>query len=549
MWHPALGNFSIAITHGLPTTQRLFDEGLNLAFNFNQREAQHRFNLTVHEEPDSCPMCWWGLAYAHGPYLNQPHGIHVDDPVIGLAAATRASSLAATAALSAKERGLIAVMATRFPPAGGNWTAAAERYVSELDALHTQLPSDIDIQIFLAEALMLTMCGLDGYHFYSADGTPHPRAKRAEALLVDAMTMEGASLHPYAPHLLIHLTEPSDASNASSPAFNGSSATGAARGLPSAALLASALATTDNQHLLHMPAHVYLRVGRYADAWSQNQEVAHRADADYLAHGQRPYAPAHDVAFGLYGACMAGMRAAAYASSATLRSIYQAYPDRSDGPGPEMGWSLQMTTRLRFGDWAGVVNFDAAMPRKWPYAEVLRHYANGSALLHIGRYVDAQDSFELLEATAVNVISRYQPLVKVARLSLLASLQAHAGVGPAGLLSAASTLEAAVDEQTSWVYDEPPKFHMPMRQCLGRLLLRAEAPERAHDVYAADLRQFPANGYSLWGLRQSMLMQPARYTKAQVATVEGQMAAAWKTADSPLNTSCAAFDRPLAQAV
>ena len=97
------------------------------------------------------------------------------------------------------------------------------------------------------------------------------------------------------------------------------------------------------------------------------------------------------------------------------------------------------------------------------------------------------------------------------------------------------------DEQASWVYDEPPIWHMPMRQCLGRLLLRV-APEQAYDVYAADLRQFPANGYSLWGLRQSMALQPAKYSKAEVHRVEQQMAVAWASADGPLNTSCAAFD-------
>lgn len=547
MWQPSLGNYSLPITHSVRGTQRLFDEGISLVFNFNQDEAQARFNATVVSEPESCAMCWWGVAYSHAPFLNHPYGRIPEDALAGVAAAKRAARVAASSSknLSAKEHGLIAAMATRFPPTvGGNWTAAAARYVASLATLHASLPSDVDVAVFLAEALLLTMCRSDGYHFYRPDGTPRSDATRAGELLLGAMAAErGGSLHPFAPHLYIHLTEPSAPSNATAPSFNASSAKGAARGLPSAELLASRLASTDSQHLLHMPAHVYLRVGRYRDAWYQNEKVAHRADAAYLAHGQIPYAPAHDAAFGLYGACMAGMRSAALTSSETLRSIYLAHPDRPDGPGPEMGWSLQHTTRLRFGDFAGVVSSDRTTPRHWPYAEALRHYANGSALVQLGRHDDANDAYNQLNTAAANASASFAPLLRVARLSLLASLQA-APATPAGLLSAVQSLRAAVDEQTSWVYDEPPKFHMPMRQCLGRLLLRADAPEQAYDVYTADLRQFPANGYSLWGLHQSMVLQPTKFTKAEVEKVSAQMAAAWSAADGPLTTSCAAFDPP-----
>ena len=241
---------------------------------------------------------------------------------------------------------------------------------------------------------------------------------------------------------------------------------------------------------------------------------------------------------------MAGMRTAALTSSATLRSIYLDHPDRPDGPGPEMGWSLQHTTRLRFGDFDGVVAADPTAPRKWPYAEALRHYANGSALVQLGRHDAAAAAYVQFNAAAANASASFAPLLRVARLSLLASLQASAAVGPSGMRAAVQSLRAAVEEQTSWVYDEPPKFHMPMRQCLGRLLLRAGAPDEAYDVYAADLRQFPANGYSLWGLRQSMLLQPSKYSRAEVQTVSAQMAAAWASADVPLTTSCAAFDPP-----
>lgn len=557
MWHPALGNYSMPITHMLPSTQRLFDEGLMLAFNFNQHEAQIWFNLSVATESD-CAMCWWGLAYSHSPYLNQPYSIHPDDPILGLAAARHAANIAAKETkLTPKERGLIAAMATRYPSTPSQepsaWAAPAARYVSALEALYSSLPGDdVDVATFLAEALMLTMCRQDGYHFYDEHtGQPHAYTARAEELLVSAIAQSKASAspHPYAPHLYIHLTEPSSPSNASSSLQTVRSQTsheaGAARGLPSASLLAQSLAGTDNQHLLHMPAHTYLRVGRYADAWRQNQQVAHAADAHYLEHAQRPYAPAHDVAFGLYGACMAGMRKAALASSATLRGIYLSFPDRSDGPGPEMGWSLQYTTLLRFGDFEGVLDLSQWMPRAWPYAHVLRQYAAGSALVQLGRHAEATEAYAQLVHAAAAASPTFAPLVKVARLALLANLQANGSPFNGSLTSAIATLADAVDEQAGWAYDEPPKFHMPLRQCLGRLLLRAHQAERAQAVFSADLTQFPANGYSLWGVHQSMLLQPQRYSKSEVARMEEQMHVAWREADGPLTTSCAAFDPPI----
>eukprot|EP00966_Prymnesium_polylepis_P315624 7292875-Prymnesium_polylepis.1 len=317
--------------------------------------------------------------------------------------------------------------------------------------------------------------------------------------------------------------------------------TGAARGLPYAKELADEFRATDAQHLLHMPSHTYLRTGNYSAVVTQNV-IAAAADERYLANGALPYGPGHDMAFLVYGACMAGMRGAAYNGSDALRAIYAAAPDRPDGPGPEQGWNIFLTTRVRFGDWKAIVAAPTLQPRPWPFAQVLRHYANGTALAQIGRREDALRELSALETALGSIKQEYEGFGKVARLSLLAATQAAPGGD--GLEDAVASLRAAVAEQTSWIYDEPPQWHMPVRQCLGRLLLRTRRWAQAYDTFSADLAVFPANGYSLLGLAQSMIAQPAKYAPDQVKRVEAQMRAAWAPADVPLTTPCAAFDPP-----
>jgi len=247
---------------------------------------------------------------------------------------------------------------------------------------------------------------------------------------------------------------------------------------------------------------------------------------------------------------MAGQRAVAYKTAATLTGIYAASPDRQDGPGPDVGWNLRLTTRVRFGAWQEVVSASPAQPRAWPYSHVVREYANGTALLQLGRVSEAVVAFHALESMLKSVPSAQARYAKVARLSLLAALQARGvaaddgtlGTRSANLSAAIVSLSAAASEQASWLYDEPPKWHMPMRQCLGTVQLQARQPSAAYETFSADLRAFPNNAFSLYGLLQSMLAQPGVYPKARVDQVEKDMHTAWKDADVPLTSACLAFE-------
>ena len=559
-WDPQMGNYSMPIScTDVPEAQRTFDLGLNLAFNFNQGEARSAFTRCAAAAP-RCAMCYWGLAYAHAPFLNHPIK-DAPDVAAGIIAASTAARLAkrhaaagggvaappshgplATApyTYTAKEVGLIDTMGVRYPStATGNQTAANLAYERALSALHTSMPDDDDVSTFLAEASLLLQCIPGGYRFYHPDGTPTARTARTDALLRSVFA-RSSHAHPYAHHLYIHLAEPSR------PSVNASH--GAGRSLPSAAALAAAFAGTDAQHLIHMPTHAYLRSGQYAKTVPLNA-AAHTSDERYLEHGRLPYGPAHNVAFALYGACMAGMRAAAYRTANTLSAIYTASPDRGDGPGPDIGWNLRLTTPLRFGAWHDVIRSDPAQPRPWPYSVVVREYANGTALLKLGRVAEANQRLRSLEEELPRVPPSQAKYAQVARLCLLGALQASGAAGgsaggaaSANLTAAADSLATAASEQNSWMYDEPPKWHMPVRQCLGTVQLRAGQPKAACATFAADLRAFPRNAYSLYGMVRCMRAQPAAFSPDEVEEVAAQMRTAWKDADVPLTSACLAFE-------
>lgn len=280
--------------------------------------------------------------------------------------------------------------------------------------------------------------------------------------------------------------------------------------------------------------HLYLRIGRYAAAVEANR-LATSADQLYTNEGLTPYGPCHNIYFGVYAACMAGMKGKAVKGSLGMRSIYKVNFTRGDAPGPEQGWNAALTTYLRFGDWDAILtDKDATLPAGaplFPFAVVIQHYATGLALLHrqqqqhgaagtvsVSPAAVAQANVELAalqkEAGKVSTaggIYNYTRLVSVANLTLSAAIARATAVlvtipavterkvggvstegghgqgqgrgqvlvyGNSVATSAAELNHAAVamlqrasDEQNSWHYDEPPDWHAPVLQCLGKVLL------------------------------------------------------------------------------
>jgi hypothetical protein len=295
-WSPDMGNYSMSIT-STPKAQELFDEGIRLEFGFDQTEARLCFNRSIAADPD-CAMCWWGLAWSLGPFLNHPMVESLSQLTSAVQAANTAAAMGDKKKLTTKEQLLIKAMGLRYPASiAGNQTETYIAYAAAMQEAHAQLPSDADIAALAAESLLVLQCDDSGYNFYGPDGKPLERVQIADALLQPHIQPHSPLLHPYAQHLFIHLTEPS------TPGFAGKYNAGRAAKIADA--LEEEFKFTDSQHLQHMAGHTYLRIGRYNDAIKANI-VAHNADERFLKNGHTPYGPGHNGAFLVYAAAMDG---------------------------------------------------------------------------------------------------------------------------------------------------------------------------------------------------------------------------------------------------
>jgi hypothetical protein len=255
-WAPSMGNYSMTITAN-PTAQALFNEGIRLEFGFDQTEARIYFNRSIAADRH-CAMCWWGLAWSLGPYLNHPT-VESPSQLTSAAQAAKTAASMGTMKLTQKEQLLIKAMAVRYPASiAGNQTETYIAYAAAMQEAHTQLETDADIAALSAESLLVLQCDDSGYNFYTSDGLPVERVQAADTLLQPHIQPGSLSLHPFAQHLYIHLTEPSASG------FVGKYNAG--RGSKIADALLKEFAPTDSQHLIHMAGHTYLRIGRYGDA-------------------------------------------------------------------------------------------------------------------------------------------------------------------------------------------------------------------------------------------------------------------------------------------
>ena len=552
-----LGNYTIQISTNSTTAQKMFNLGLMHEFGFNQKEARLAMNAAVESDP-LCAMCHWGVAYVNGPFLNHPVMTSAQALATYTAIRKAVSVCAATApsgCSSTEESGLIHALLQRYPSpdASVNQTIGFVAYVDALQSFVEQIGPDAyfaaDAQALLAEAEM----NLESNDYYVDEsmGDTNTTARAFRPYSVRAATVLRAMLdrsptnsnprfwrHPLALHLWIHLTEP---------AVPGRKGAGAGRGENAADLLL-ALSLTGSGHLEHMPGHLYLRIGRYADAVEANK-LAAAADADYTHRNMTPYGPCHNTYFGVYAACMAGMKAEAVRGSIGMRDIYQVDFTRADAPGPEQGWNALCTTYLRFGDWEALLMDGCTLPDTapaFPYARVLQHYARGLAILHSEEHHVQNATAELaaLQMVAAGVstaggLMNLTRLVDVANLTLSAAIARSTG----DLASAIALLQTAAIKQNSWHYDEPPDWHAPVLQCLGKVLLDAGDAAAAEQVYLHDLAVYSENGWGLTGLVQAMEAQPKVHPSSVVAAVKTRLISSWEHADVPLPTSsCAWFE-------
>jgi tetratricopeptide (TPR) repeat protein len=547
-----LGNYTWQISSSKASSQTSFNLGIFHEFGFNQHEARGAMTRAVTQDP-TCAMCFWGLSYSFGPFLNHPVMVDQDQ----LDTTYHAIRTAATLAVTNVEKDLIRATAFRYPDTDlkRNQTLAYLAYSNELSVLYTKYPQDPNIAVLYAESLM----NLEANNYFlhetmgpdaSTSVVPsglRPYSKKANQVLTTMLSSPNRkfSRHPFALHLYIHLTE------AGIPGLKDGAMVG-----EHAADILQRLNYTGSGHLEHMPGHLYLRVGRYSAAARANV-LARVADEYYDMHALVPYGPCHNQYFGVYAACVAGMRSYAIEGSQHMRNVYAVNVTRGDAPGLEQGWNAMLTTYVRFGLWNQILNDTEVAPVNTAlYSQVLRHYSRGFALLHVSGVSGVSGVSVVpveIELAALQKIQRFiiQRAANDAsgfngmavRLSSIANdtLSAAVLLSRGDVQRAIAVLSRAANTQDSAKYDEPPDWHYSTDACVGKVLLDHGLPEQAELAFQKDLKAYPKNGWGLTGLLQTMIVlnKPAN----EIEAIRKMLSKAWKDADIPIpSSSCLAFE-------
>lgn len=512
---PALTGLG-TLHHPVSTTnadaQRFFDQGLRLLYAFNHPESLRAFKEAARLDP-TLAMAHWGQAMALSPNLNAP--MTPENGRLAYAAVQQARTLAARA--SAVERALIDALAARLPADGaGDAAALGKAYAEAMARVAEAHPQDPDVQTLLADAIMNTM----PWDYYQKDGSPKPETRRT------MVTLEGVIAahpdHPGAHHYYIHLLE---ASNDPDRAVQSADRLGAL--MPAAG------------HMVHMPSHIYIRVGRYADAAAANVKAI-EADEDYLsqcqAQGLYPlsYYP-HNLHFLWAAATFEGRSQVAIDAA---RDVAAKVPHHHAGA---VAWNTDfpvtpLLAYVRFGQWRAILT-EPAPPTDSPYANGIWHYARGMAYVAANRLDRAEAEVTALAKAltheAFSTTLKDSPLqtnLQIAARTVEAELAGRRG----NFDEAVRLAEAAVALEDSLPYNEPPVWHQSPRHVLGALLLEAGRPADAERVYREDLARFRENGWALYGLMQSLEAQ-GRGDEAQA--VRARYEKAWQRADLTLTSS------------
>jgi tetratricopeptide (TPR) repeat protein len=411
------------------------------------------------------------------------------------------------------ETAIITALSLRYDEdPGAERRALDSAYASAMKRVAEEYPDDADVLALYAASLM----NLNPWNYWSGDyGARTPNPGTGEILSSLERALELQPDNPGACHYYIHSVE------AAYPERAVACADRLAKLMPGAG------------HIVHMPGHIYIRVGRYADAVEANEHAVH-SDESYIAD-QSPmgiypaaYYP-HNYHFMAFAATMAGM------SEKALEASRIVSPKIPRDIAMEVYWIqnaivLPQLTQLTFGQWEGVLELELPSPDLW-LASALAHYARGVAHAALGQQLAADEEAARLAAVARDADPKGQnDVLNIAMHALRGEMALRSG-DPGKAVSEFSRAAAIED---AMLYEEPPLWYYPVRHSLGRALLEAGRPAEAEAAYREDLLRFPENGWSLIGLANALEAQGdeegARGARVRFGT-------AWKFADVNLTQS------------
>ncbi len=512
-----MGDHHHAITTSDPDAQRYFDQGLVIDFAFNHAESVRSFRAAQTLDPE-CAMCYWGEALALGPNINVTSNgkvVMADDERIAAFAAIQ-KALALKDKVTPAERDYIDALATRY-----NGDPATPRepldqaWASAMRDLHHKYPDDDDAAAVFAESLMNTM----PWDYWLDPDNPKPLTEEVISALETVLDRSPA--HPLAIHLYIHAMEASSQpERAEGPADQLQDL------VPGAG------------HLVHMPSHIYWRVGRYADASLANVKAA-AVDEEYIAacNAQGFYPAAyypHNIHFLWAASSMEGRSAVAIEAGRKVAANVQ-LEMIDQFPGVEFFKTIPMQSLVQFGRWDDVLA-EPQPPENLEYSNGIWHYARAVAYARTGNIEAARAEQAMLGPIKEEADVLFLDTIQYPA-SMLLEIADSLALGEIAMAdndfgAATSHFERAVSVQDELPYTEPPFWYYPTRHSLGKALLAAGNAAEAEAVYRSDLEKYPRNGWAMFGLIQALDAQ-----SKDASDIQKRFDAIWSQADVELTAS------------
>ena len=514
-----LGSHSFTISSKVEGVQDYFNQGLIMAFAFNHAESIRSFKAAQKLDPN-CAICFWGEALALGPNINvTSDGKAIMSPQERLDAFERTNkAMSLIEFASPKEKDFILTLKSRY-----NGDVNSSRvpldiaYAEAMEALSSKYPDDTDAASLYAEALMNTM----PWNYWAEDGNPKPDTIKVINTIESVLDKDPN--HPLAIHLYIHAVEAS-----SDPGRAEEAADRLADLVPGAG------------HLVHMPSHIYWRVGRYEDASLANIAAA-KVDEEYIAQcNAQGFYPAlyypHNVHFLWAASTMEGMSDLSIESAIKV-SNYVSPEQIRNIPFLEFFHTIPLLSYVRFAKWDKVFSYERPdddfkfSNSIFNYALSVAHAANGNSL-EANRFQSMiLNDIESEEVNAMVMAGHpTKSLMKIASLLASGSIDMYSSKYSEAIVS----FKEAVTIQDTLPYTEPPFWYYPTRQTLGHTLLMNNSFEEAALVFEKDLKDYPRNGWSYFGLH---LAQNKLNNQEESIEALNKFKEIWGRADISINSS------------
>jgi tetratricopeptide (TPR) repeat protein len=507
-----LGAHTFPVSTRVERAQLFMNQGLNLTYGFNHAEAGRAFAEAARLDP-KLAMAYWGQALVLGPNINAPMDAAAEPKALALLQQAQALAGGATP----RERAYIKALASRYTGNAADRATADRAYAGAMSALTTAFPDDLDARTLYAESLM----DIRPWGYFTRDGQPYDETRRVQSALEFVISKH--QLHPGALHLWIHLWESTDPKRAEAEAD---------RLVP---LMPGA------GHMVHMPAHIYQRVGRHADVIRVNQ-LAAKADEDYIAQcraqGLYPlaYYP-HNLHFIWMGASASGQKTLAIESA---RKLAAAVPAQALTAAPILQGFLVVPylAMVRFSEWDAILA-EPAPSHDTAFTRGMWRYARAMALISRDRLDDAARELNELKTALLDPSLKGQTTFSSNTGIAILQIAPAVVAGEIALRRGDTDLaiqhfDRAVRYEDALVYQEPPDWHVPARQNLATALLAANRAAEAETVLWEDLKRNPEHGWNL-SLLSKALKRQDKMTEA--AQIDARFAKSWKGAETALATS------------